>query len=297
MFGLTASVGRKGRNLTADVEAVQRALLDLSRLTGDAALHPGGRTDEEAVDGDAGAGTEGAVAWFQRAYLHARRPDARVDPDGLTRASLVKHLRIYRAARASGGDAGLISFPLAQAATAPYHGPGGGQRRFRWRRSNGRRSHAGADLYTPVGTPVYSVAPGRVVRVADYYGETDHVVVEHAVRDPWGVLTFTCVYGELTPSPGLRAGARVARGERLGEVAQLYLQKRVRGRRVRYAFRYVMLHFELYTGLAKPLRGGSVKDTSWRGAVDRVNGRRFVRRADLADPTPLLRPARYPRPR
>lgn len=48
-----------------------------------------------------------------------------------------------------------------------------------------------------------------------------------------------------------------------------------------------MLHLELYLGT----RTGKL---TTNGAVDRIHGRPFVRRSDLADPTQLLRRAPLP---
>ena len=269
---LTSSVGRRGANDRTDVRRVQRALAELAQLTADDSV------DSGPADGVAlpGGSTIGAIARFQTVHCHTRRPDGRIDPGGRTLRTLGALLSIYRAAKS-----GEITFPTDASATSPYHGPGAGMRQFRWRRSRGKRSHAGCDLYHPVGTVVRAVAPGRVVRIAPYYAQTDHIVVEHVLKDG---TRFTVVYGETKPgSARVKVGDTVERGEYLAGVGQLIL----RGK----PFKHSMIHFELFTGL----RSGRLSRGRLTTARDRLNGSRsFVRRGDLADPTPLLRLAPLP---
>lgn len=73
-IGITASVGRGGRNIASDVSTVQTRLNELmgkSRVPLD-------------VDGLVGPKTKGMIADFQRNVLNFRWPDSRVDPGGRT---------------------------------------------------------------------------------------------------------------------------------------------------------------------------------------------------------------------
>lgn len=71
---ITASVGRGGRNKSADVRLVQGRLNDLM----------GPSRERLTVDGISGAKTRSMIGDFQRNVLGFRNPDERVDPAGKT---------------------------------------------------------------------------------------------------------------------------------------------------------------------------------------------------------------------
>ena len=256
-MGLSHSVGANGTNHVRDVRDVQRRLVRAAAFTLDPRLHPG------PVDGVVGDGTEGAIARLQRRI--GLRPDGRIDPGGTTWRRLGALLAI------SDVD---WTFPLRRRPRRPFVGPGAGMRSFGWRRSGGRRAHAGVDLYAPVGTPVRAVVLGVVRRAAPFYYRTDAVEVEHTGR-----ARFVVRYGEV--DAGVAAGDVVAAGDTVGTVGQMILND---GRPFTIAGRpAAMLHFELYDGTS----AGALTDRSTRSARH-TNGRPFYRRRDLVDPSGLL---------
>jgi hypothetical protein len=77
-IGITASVGKGGRNLPLDVTTVQRRL---NELMGTSRTHL-------VVDGLIGPKTRGMIADFQKNVLKFSWPDSRVDPHGKTIAAM-----------------------------------------------------------------------------------------------------------------------------------------------------------------------------------------------------------------
>lgn len=125
-------------------------------------------------------------------------------------------------------------------------------------------THEGVDLYAPVGTPVFAVEDGLVVRVAPFTGpaaglpwwlDTHVVMVEGAS----GVV----VYGEIAPH--VKVGQKVIAHEQLGVV--LRVLRHDKGRPTS------MLHLELHTA-------GSRSTPEWLDPSDKP--------PQLRDPTPYL---------
>lgn len=74
--------------------------------------------------------------------------------------------------------------------------------------------HSGTDFAAPIGTPVGAAAPGTVRFVGTERGYGKHVVVNHADG-------YSTLYAHLSAfAPGIRAGAKVARGQKLGAVGK-----------------------------------------------------------------------------
>lgn len=119
---IRSSVGTGGTNETGDVRVVQ----DLLNRAASAGLD---------VDGDCGPLTERAIADYQKGF--SRRPDGRVDPDGLT-------LRKLNEAVAGGRTpAGRPERPPAEGApAAPGGGPSAGTRLQALGRGSGFYSYA-----------------------------------------------------------------------------------------------------------------------------------------------------------
>lgn len=133
-----------------------------------------------------------------------------------------------------------------------------GEKAFRARRSQGKRLHAGCDLYVPVGTEVRAVGDGIVVAgPAEYYLGTYAIYVDHG--------EFHVCYGEIqikNPS-GLKFGSKISKGQLIGYVGLLEELSRS------------MLHFEMYKGTVE-------------GKYSQRNNPPFNRRSDLMDPTDFL---------
>lgn len=76
MRSISGSVGRRGKNISADVTTVQKLLNEsITRMAAVATL------DE---DGQCGALTIGVIEAFQRLVMRMAKPDGRVDPAGNT---------------------------------------------------------------------------------------------------------------------------------------------------------------------------------------------------------------------
>ncbi len=75
---------------------------------------------------------------------------------------------------------------------------------------DGYEYHAGQDIATDFGTPVYATAEGIVVYAAAYNGYGNVVVIDHGNE-------ITTRYGHLS-SVAVRAGEHIKRGDKLGQV-------------------------------------------------------------------------------
>jgi len=131
-------------------------------------------------------------------------------------------------------------------------------RRFGSNRDNGKRRHAGIDLYAPVGTPVRAMADGIVIQTYLFYGGTHVIEVDHA--------TFIARYGEVDKeSISVKEKEKVKRGQIIGKVGQLI------------GLNISMLHLEMYGTTENPIISG--KGLTQKGEAP------FERRSDLIDPT------------
>lgn len=157
---------------------------------------------------------------------------------------------------ASGSD---FCFPFKSNPNFSWHD---GMRQFGWRRSKGRRLHAGCDLIKPVGEQIYAVYDGVLVHEEHYfYDNTYYVTYQHG--------PYLIRYGEIMRGSSTRKkrGQTIKRGEPVAKVGQLIDKK---GRRYGH-----MLHFEMYAN-------GSDHSTL------RSSKNKFQRRADLMNPTKYL---------
>jgi murein DD-endopeptidase MepM/ murein hydrolase activator NlpD len=142
-------------------------------------------------------------------------------------------------------------FPLASVPTFSYKTGG---RRFGAPRGN--RLHAGCDLIVPLGTEIYAVANGRVIR-GPYDFTTNVVALEINHFD------FIVRYGEMKRgSCALRPGGLVEEGDLIGLVGKMVADS--------------MLHFEMYSGEL------GLAPLTVRGKAP------YQRRDDLIDPTEYL---------
>lgn len=249
METITASVGNKGRNLFSDVSKIQELL--------NGNLHKIVPLTPLDTDGKIGKITISAIETYQKIVLKMANPDGRVDPNGKTIRSLnstfqqpINDAPISVIAKSSSA----YQFPLKSRPMQSYKE---GMRRFGSNRKGGRR-HAGCDLYAPVGTPIYAMDDGEVLRdVYAFYLGTYALEVKHT--------NFIARYGEISRvAGGLKKGSKIEKGQLIGYVGEL------RG------LNMSMLHLELYKNVSNSSRLTVRSNEPYR------------RRADLIDPSDIL---------
>ncbi|MGZ3805620.1 MAG: M23 family metallopeptidase [Pseudobdellovibrionaceae bacterium] len=148
-------------------------------------------------------------------------------------------------------------FPTMRRSSQAYTS---GMLQFRARRNNGRRRHAGCDLYRTRGEPAVAVASGTVLRGLYYFYQG---VFALEIKHP----KFIARYGEVLGKypNGVARGKNVVAGQEVGYIG-----------RVNSGCCTPMLHFELFKG-------------SSHGSLTRHRVPPFDRRSDVMDPTGLLR--------
>jgi len=242
---IVGSVGQGGINAPADVAKVQTLLKGKNIYQG-------------RVDNLCGPKTIAAIKKFQAHFMRA--PDGLINPNGTTWKRLSGQVQMGQplppqSTGLAAAPTGIIPpdfcFPFAFRPTESWRS---GPRQFGANRSNGRR-HAGCDLYaSTVGTPIYAVADGVLVRNPySFYAGTDALEVRHG--------NLLVRYGEI--KPGSFTGT-IRKGQKLAEVGKLS------------TYHQPMLHIEIYTNAAS---NASLTDTSRSP---------YKRRADVADPAPYL---------
>ncbi len=129
----------------------------------------------------------------------------------------------------------------------------------------GYRKHAGVDLITAFGTPIYAVADGTMgPYVRNFRNGTGAITVIHP--------NFIVRYGETTHRAFFKEGDPIEQGQQIGEVGDVGKTR--------------MLHFEMYSDTSSA-RG--LTDTSQK-LTDEFSRKlsKFRRRKDLIDPSPYL---------
>jgi len=148
-----------------------------------------------------------------------------------------------------------MTFPLRERPAASYHER---PRAFGSPRDGGARSHAGCDLYAPAGTEILAIEAGTVTRGC--YAFYDVVFALEITSASGRVIR----YGEISAAaPGIRLGSQVAEGQVIAHVGKMKTVAQA------------MLHLETYDGTGQ-------------GPLTDKGRARFMRRADLADPTTFL---------
>lgn len=258
---ITGSVGRWDRgaaNQQADVVTVQTLLTDAAQAQANPAYDPQG------IDGDvarppAASDTVSAIEAFQRLFM--AEPDGVVEVGGRTFERLIEASRAMPAPSPTLGAGACFPFTKL-----PKDSWKSGPRRFDANRNQGKRAHAGCDLYVSAGTPIYAVLDGVVLRDPyHFYDVVFALDVDHG--------DFVARYGEIRTDCPLRKGDRVTAGDPIAKVGKMK------------AVAQPMLHFEVYDKsaggpLTEPDRGRSKKRES--------DGVPYFRRMDLINPTPLL---------
>ena len=154
-------------------------------------------------------------------------------------------------------DEKCCEFPTMYKTTRKFYT---GARAFGSSRADGKRKHAGNDLYRKKDEPVVAVAPGKILRNRYYFYQGTYAL---EVLHSGG---FVARYGELTSKEyeNTKAGNSVMMGEKLGNIGV-----------VNSKCCKPMLHFELYSG-----------DVT--GSLN-ASGNKYKRRSDLIDPTTYLK--------
>jgi len=267
---LSASVGRwerRARNRPADVEIVQRLLETAAHALQAPQLDPKG-VDGKIAHPPATSNTVAAIEAFQGRYTSS--VDGLIKPDSQTWHALLDAIGHTPEVQEPptqpdvSDNAGEFFFPFPSLPVSDWtHSP----RAFGSNRANGRRAHAGCDLYFEKGTWIYAIADGTVTRGPySFYCETFALEVDHG--------EFLARYGEIQKTTTVKEGDRVHAGEQIAKVGHL----------IGIQVPSDMLHFELYDKSAS----GPLTITDANRSKKRSDGIPFMRRLDLVDPTSQL---------
>lgn len=140
-------------------------------------------------------------------------------------------------------------------------------------RNSGKRKHAGRDLYgTTLKTVIVAISDGVVLGNNSFYNGTNEIAILHTTSDG---RKFIIRYGEVDPkSVKVKVNDAVKQGQEIAKVGELNpkvnIDKKVTN----------MLHFEYFTGA-----NGDNLST----ALTQRDLNKYKRRADLADPLPILK--------
>jgi murein DD-endopeptidase MepM/ murein hydrolase activator NlpD len=269
---LSASVGRwerRARNRPADVEVVQRLLETAAHVLQAPQLDPKG-VDGKIARTPSTSNTVAAIEAFQGRYTSS--VDGLIKPDSQTWHALLDATGHTAEVQQSPsqpdvsdniGDF-LFLFPFPSLPVSDWtQSP----RAFGSNRNNGRRAHAGCDLYFEKGTWIYAIADGTVTRGPyPFYCETFALEVDHG--------EFLARYGEIQKATPVKEGDSVRAGEQIGKVGHL----------IGIQVPSDMLHLELYDKSAS----GPLTITDADRSKKRSDGIPFMRRTDLIDPTSRL---------
>lgn len=241
MAKLTGSVGRNGINHKVDIEWVQ-ILLNNYKIPGVTTLLK--------VDGKVGEKTYTRIETFQKKVLNTTNPDGLIEPGKRSFKKLVERDRLKN----------HIIFPFKFKPKKSYKT---GIRAFGTKRSNGKRKHAGCDLYGPKGATIRAIKYGKVIRSYAFYLGTRALEVDHG--------DVVVRYGEISGvASGIKKGSIVKRGQLIAYVGELVFKS---------GTKMSMLHIELYKGTSK-------------GALTVRGLKPYQRRNDLMNPTPYLNAAK-----
>src|SRR6266436_5255955 len=201
---IAGSVGRweKGAgNLEADVETVQRLLQAAAQRLQAPQIDPKG-VDGKIARPPATSNTVAAIEAFQSRFTSS--VDGLIPPESQTWHALLDAAGELDQPDVSSEPHGLV-FPFPTLPASDWiHSP----RAFASNRNNGRRAHAGCDLYFEKGTWIYPIADGTVTRGPyPFYCETFALEVDHG--------DFLARYGEIQARTAVKEGDSVHAGEQI----------------------------------------------------------------------------------
>ena len=136
------------------------------------------------------------------------------------------------------------------------------------------RNHAGRDLYgTTLETVIVAICDGVVLGNNLFYNKTNEIAILHTTNDG---RKFIARYGEVSPdSVKIKINDTVVQGQEIAKVGKLDPKVTIDGKTTN------MLHFEYFTGT----EGYNLnKALTYKG----TGANEFQRRADIADPLPIL---------
>ena len=267
-YVITDSVGRPSKgatNKSADVQTVQSMFRIAAMIESEPRFDPGGIDGaidpNESIDD-----TISAIEAFQSRFF---APDGVINVGKRTWRELIDLL--------DGDDEEADTSTIPDSNTVVTNGEcffpftrlpdvnwTGGFRRFGASRDDGARVHAGCDLYFPVGTTIHAITSGTVTRGPyAFYDGTWALEIDHGA--------FLARYGEVQKNTFVRKGDQVTPGQPIAKVGKLI------------HIVNSMLHLELYNKTA-------TGDLTVRNneTARSANGKPFMRRKDLIDPTPKL---------
>lgn len=261
-FEIGASVGRRSKgavNTKADVQTVQEMLRNVAMILDEPRFDPNGIDGAIGRD-EAKSDTVKAIEAFQSRFL--------TTPDGLIGVGKRTWRELMDVLDGSYPEAEPIAvapgnpqffFPFKRLPALNWTES---MRKFGARRKG--RAHAACDLYFPDGTAIHSITSGSVVRGPyPFYQGTYALEIDHG--------PFLARYGEIQQSAFVREGDRVTAGQPIAKVGNLI------------GITNSMLHLELYDKSAYgPLTVAAAQ------SARHSDGRPFMRRRDLIDPTPKL---------
>lgn len=262
---ISASVGdwaKGAKNNPEDVKTVQAMLRQVSAILRVPAYDPLGNDGKIAKTAGKSDTIRAINAFQSRIFI---RPDGLIDPDGKTFREMLRIIETGPLKDDTSGTGGAPKcyFPFA---SLPASNWTAAPRSFAARRDDGRRAHAGCDLYFPAGTTVNAITDGVVVRGPYYfYSGTYAIEVDHG--------TFLARYGEIAGDALVRSGDRVTAGQPIAKVGHL----------VGVNVPSDMLHLEIYGKTSSGQLTVAASDSA-----KTADGIPFMRRKDLMDPTPLL---------
>lgn len=244
-------------NEKEDVEIIQDMLRNASMILNNPRIDPGG-IDGKIHKISSKSGTVQAIEQFQSRFL--AKPDGVIDPNGRTWREL-SHI-LEGGKDNSKPQESRFFFPFSKLPATDWTS---GMGRFGGNRSNGR-AHAACDLYFPAGTIIHAITDGTVIRGPYFfYLGTYALEIDHG--------SFIARYGEIQQNTFVRKGDRVKAGQKIAKVGHL----------LNINVPSDMLHLELYDKSAS----GALTVSAALGKKS-SNGRPFMRRKDLIDPTPKL---------